>query len=271
MKYFTPALTLLLVATFIGAQFWKGCAQNQENLSSSNEDENKVEYDSNTLTPQSPIENKSNNQTDPNDPNMSSNGLIKTETDFLANYPGSWRFKRMERGRLSYITGSSSPNLGRNPASVKDFVQRISPLLEVHPQDLTEPKEFSKTDLSRVYQISQKNNGYNVYQSMLSVHIRESDNSIFMVNNQLKDISNYNKDIRYTSKQAETYIQNKYRGEISKLIFKDGPVIFATDEYPGELAWIYHLTFKQPALHTVEIVIGANSGEEIHKQSIVVH
>ena len=177
----------------------------------------------------------------------------------------------MEHGRLSYITGTSQPNLGRSPASIKDFVQRISPLLEVQPKDLTEPKEFSKTELSRVYQVSQKNNGYNVYQSSLSVHIRESDNSVFMVNNQLKDISNYNKDIRYSSKQAETYIQNKYQGEIAKLVFKDGPVIFATDEYPGELAWVYHLTFKQPALHTVEIVVGANSGEEIYKQSIVVH
>ncbi len=193
---------------------------------------------------------------------------ILSEGDFIKKYPGNWLFKRMGKGRLNYISGGNVPNLGRSPQSVRTFIEQIAPLLEVPAQEITEPQEINRTDLTRVYHANQSTDGYPVYQSMLSVHVRESDDSIFMINNQLKDVSDYNKDLRYTRQQAETYIQSHYAGEFEKVVFREGPVIFKSDSVAPELAWVFTLTYKQPKLQQVEIVIGAYSGEEIHRQNI---
>ncbi|OQW46596.1 MAG: hypothetical protein A4S09_05295 [Proteobacteria bacterium SG_bin7] len=193
---------------------------------------------------------------------------ILTEKDFLKTYPGKWLFKRVEKGQLNYITGGNIPERGRSPQSVREFVNEISPLLEVSPNEITDPKIINRTDLTRVYHSQQVTDGFSVYQSILSIHVRESDGSIFMVNNQLKDVAGYNKDLRYTQKQAETYIQSHYSGEYEKIIFRQGPVIFKSVTGAAELAWVFIMTYKQPKLHQVELVIGAYSGEEIHKQNV---
>jgi hypothetical protein len=209
-------------------------------------------------------ENKTMTQDSPRYP---ANAIL-SEKDFLKKYPGNWLFKRVEKGRLNYITGGNIPDVGRSPQSVRDFMAQISPLLEVSPKELTETQETSRTDLTRVYQSKQITDGYTVYQSMLSVHVRESDNSVFMINNQLKDVSGYNKEQRFTQKQAETYIQTHYAGEYEKIVFRDGPVIFKTDSVSPELAYVFIMTYKQPKLHQVELVIGAYSGEEIYRQNV---
>lgn len=193
---------------------------------------------------------------------------ILTEADFLKHYPGQWLFKRIEKGRLNYITGGNIPERGRSPQSVRDFVNEIAPLLEISEKEIMDPKEINRTDLTRVYHSQQVTDGFSVYQSVLSVHVRENDGSIFMVNNQLKDVSGYNKDQRYTQKQAETYIQSRYAGEYDKIIFREGPVIFKSDSVRAELAWVFVMTYKQPKLHQVELVIGAHSGEEIYRQNV---
>ncbi len=193
---------------------------------------------------------------------------IKSEFEFIKKYPGNWIFKRIEKGRLNYITGGNVPNLGRSPAAIKNFVQEIAPLLEIPATQLTDPKEINHTDLTRVYHTNQITDGYPVYQSVLSVHVRESDNSIFMVNNQLKDVAGYNKELRYNRNQAETYIQSNYAGDFEKIVFKSGPVIFKSETVAPELAWVFIMTYKQPKFEQVELVIGAYSGEEIHRQPV---
>lgn len=193
---------------------------------------------------------------------------ILSEDDFIKHYPGKWLFKRVEKGRLNYITGGRIPKRGHSPDSVRDFVTEIAPLLEVSAKDITAPKEINRTDLTRVYHSQQVTDGFPVYQSILSVHVRSSDDSIFMINNQLKDVSDYNKDLRYTQRQAETYIQSHYAGEYEKIIFRQGPVIFKSDGVTPELAWVFIMTYKQPKLQQVELVIGAYSGEEIYRQNV---
>ncbi len=193
---------------------------------------------------------------------------ILTEEDFLKHYPGKWLFKRLEKGKLNYITGGNIPARGRSPQSVREFVNEISPLLEVSAKEITNPKEINRTDLTRVYHSQQVTDGFVVYQSVLSIHVRGSDDSIFMVNNQLKDVSGYNQDLRYTQKQAETYIQSRYAGEYEKIIFRQGPVIFKSNSGNPELAWVFVMTYKQPKLQQVELVIGAHSGEEIYRQNV---
>lgn len=194
--------------------------------------------------------------------------VILSEGDFIKRYPGNWLFKRMEKGRLNYITGGNVLNLGRSPQSVRGFIDQIAPLLEVPAKEISDPREINRTELTRVYHANQIADGYPVYQSVLSVHVRESDDSIFMVNNQLKNVAEYNKDLRYNRQQAETYIQSHYAGEFEKIVFRDGPVIFKSDSVAPELAWVFTLTYKQPKLQQVEIVIGASSGEELHRQIV---
>ncbi len=66
-------------------------------------------------------------------------------------------------------------------------------------------------------------------------------------------------------------VEKKYFSEIDKIALLKGPVIFAKEKDKTELAWVFNVTFNSPQYQANEIVIGADSGLELHQQSLGVH
>ncbi len=194
---------------------------------------------------------------------------IKSETDFTRRFGEGWLFKRNDNGKLSYISGSTIPNVGRSPASLKSFTNEISALLETPIEQIQKlPIEINKTDLSRTYHIPQTVEGLTVYQGQLTYHVRQSDDAVFMISNQLKNVGPFDKRLRYNLQQATTFLQNKYGNEIRKVDSTRGPVLFASAMSASEQAWVFIVSFKTPKLHQEEIVIGAETGVELHKENL---
>ena len=196
---------------------------------------------------------------------------ISSEEAFTKAYPGNWTFKR-ENGRLNFIAGGNIPAAGNNKESVREFVVRIAPLLGV-PAAQIEPevKETSRSALSVMFLAEQRSGDFSVYQGNLSIQARNADGAIYLVNNQLRDVGIYNKSIRVSSDDAQKIIEKKYFNEIDKIALVKGPLIFAKERDNTELAWVFNVTFNSPQYQAFEVVIGADSGLELHNQNLVVH
>ncbi|MDZ4663124.1 MAG: hypothetical protein SGJ18_16055 [Pseudomonadota bacterium] len=197
--------------------------------------------------------------------------IISSEEAFLNIYPGNWTFKR-ENGHLNFIAGGNIPAAGNDKDSVKKFVTKIAPLLGV-PAEQFEPefKETSRSALSVMFLVEQRSDGFSVYQGNLSVQARNVDGAVFLINNQMRDVGPFNKSPRLSSGDAQKIIEKTYFNEIDKIALVKGPVIFARERDKTELAWVFNVTFNSPQYQAFEVVIGAQSGQELHQQSLVIH
>ncbi|MDZ4661455.1 MAG: hypothetical protein SGJ18_07515 [Pseudomonadota bacterium] len=188
--------------------------------------------------------------------------LVANEAEFRKKFQGNWVFGRSPMGRISYISGGIINADVRVKGRAASLIEALSPTLDVPAEQLEEQvlNETTKTELSRVTEFKQKVDGFEVYHSQVTLHSRETDGAVFIINNDSKKVGDYNSVPRLSAAKAQNILVSKYGSDLNKLELKRGPVIFVGNDGATELVWIFEAKFGAPKYHGMEVAVGAESG-----------
>lgn len=198
--------------------------------------------------------------------------LVQNESEFKQRFPGNWTFGRSLRGKIDYISGGNINFDVREKGQAAKLMTALSPTLGVPAEQLEEQKlnETTKTELSRVTEFKQMVDGLEVYNGQVTIHSRETDGAVFMINNDSKKVGDFNRVPRISAIKAQSVLESKY-GSVEHLELKRGPVIFVSDEGATELAWVFEVKFGAPKFHGLEAVVGAETGFVLSETPTTVH
>ena len=124
-----------------------------------------------------------------------------------------------------------------------------------------------ETGLVRSLDVRQQVDGLPVYQGHVSVMGRVDDGAAYIINNSLKKIGEFSKDIRVNHRQAETFLQSRYPGASVKVLTET--VVFA-DGAITELGWVAEVNSSRDTSEqdlSLQIVVSAQSGEILYSEN----
>ena len=131
--------------------------------------------------------------------NKSSNNkphIYDTIEDFFNyNYKGNWNFINYD-GKVSIINGGYASGVGTTDNELLKFSQIIGKYFMIPKEQLPNIMLISRTIKARHYYIPQTINGLHVYNSGIQLSVDEENNSIYQINNTLRNIKSYGR--RYT-------------------------------------------------------------------------
>ena len=183
---------------------------------------------------------------------------IQSEADFLSQFPGDWQFIRNKQGKITSIMGGEISK----PRDMNLFIEKLSPLLAQGEFSLEDTQIESDTNLIQPFATQQKAKGFQVYQGSATVLSRKSDGSIYIINNQLKDIADFNETILVSKSDVEKITQKLFPDK--KIQIQNEPVVFSRNQ-KTELAWVAKVSSQSLPYQTFEALISAETGEKLYQ------
>lgn len=198
-------------------------------------------------------------------------GLKYNEDLFKKKFGSQWKFVFNSENRIHRIVGGTYPSQSRDEKDILNFAQTLSPFLGVPSHQLNNQNiEISTSALSTGYKIDQWIDEFPVYQGNLAVFSKNNDGSIFMINNNLREISHYSQDILVSKEEAKEFLNAYFKERhLIKLNFKKGPVLFSHNDGTGELSWIFFVQLQNP-FHSMELVVSAQNKKILHQENLSV-
>jgi len=191
---------------------------------------------------------------------------------FKDSYGGSWETITSSEGRIVTVLGGAVPGVGENDDRVLKWGKQVAPLFAVTPEQITSVELASESKFARHLYLSQKVGLFKVYNGGMQVSVNKKDNSIFQVNNSLREVGDFERNIRYNKAQDWTVVQGVFREKIERSDSNSQPVIHAeSGADKSELAWVFQVKVFGEDFDVREVVIGAISGEVLENTKLLVH
>lgn len=195
---------------------------------------------------------------------------VHSAEDFKKRFPGKWQFRRRSDDTIQSITGGLIENIGENSESALKFARQISPLLATGEYKLKpEPRTVASNKKMRSFHIEQEANGYSVYQGSLQLISRSSDGAVYIVNNQLRDITAFNPEPILTISEGLRIVEAKYQE--ATITAPEVANVFALRGQTSQLAWTFKVVQKQPKFSQKDVVVSAVDGRILYVQDYAIH
>ena len=188
--------------------------------------------------------------------------LPTVEDYFNSQYPDNrWRILRNEAGQVTSIVpedgGSISPQ--QYGGQLLNWAKQIAPLFGAKSDQLNSSIINSETNFQVAYHFQQTVEGFEVFRGGLQVFTRQRDQAIFSLNNSLREIPSFEKDVKITREKAWEYLKEQFEAPIELI---DGPdanpterQIYTEDPCKNELVWIFDLRVNVPDPYTTKRVL----------------
>ncbi len=171
--------------------------------------------------------------------------------------------ERNASGRVEYISAGFEKIDARVKGEAGHLLESMSDVIDVpFTQLIEQPLNLTtKTDLSRIVEFKQSIDGIEVYHGQITIHSRETDGAVFLINNGTKKVGSFERNPKLSYEDGSEILIEKYgESNIVSINLTRGPVVFVEDSGDTELAWIFEVKLVTPKLHGLESVVGAESG-----------
>lgn len=191
--------------------------------------------------------------------NQNSYTEIMTEDDFRKTYGTEWRFSRNNQKRISRVFGGQIAGIGNDWERVYQFGQSVAGLFGVGVADLKPQRgEAGESARTEGFRINQSHDGFDVYQGNMVLFIKKDDGSLFMINNNLKPIGDYDREIKVSVAEAESYLRSELQDkDLRELAADPRPILYSSGSQ-AQLGWLFTVTLgREKFVH--EIVVSTQT------------
>lgn len=205
------------------------------------------------------------------DPNSFLN-IVSNENEFLQQYPGEWIFaKNPDASSISTITGGLIGGVADQPDGLRLLAQQIAPLLKARPEEIGDQTLGTDSTLSRIAGFDQLANGFLVYDGSVDFQIRKSDSAIFVINNQLRPVTDFDRNPRLNANEAIQRLAYSLSAKETEFKLRNKQlVVYAKANQKSELAWVIIRSRAPFDPETTEYVVSAVDATILDQRSLTI-
>ncbi len=189
-----------------------------------------------------------------------------------------WRVNKTDTGRVTAISGAliqGQSDSTEEPEGLLKFAQQIAELTGVSGAQITvSTTRLEDTPETRAHQFDQEVEGYKVFGGYMKIFTRKSDNAIYYIANETRDVGEVDLRIKYTGPEAAQIALRAYSDKKGVVVdsVSGKPVIYPDQAIKqGELAWEVIVSIAGPLFDRRHLLISARSGQILKDVSLVVH
>jgi|GEM_PF-6944832 len=186
-----------------------------------------------------------------------------------------WKVRRENESLVRAISGGVIPAKGADIQSVQSFLEELGDSLGVSTKELSPPTRRT-FDVENIYEAKQVIQGYEVDGAFVKVFSRRSDGAIYYLASEMKVVNHplLRKDLDLAA--ARNVVAPRFAGKSFEIEGSDSvqganPRIYVKDEKYSELVWVFIVKVTAPTYDRRMIYVGAQSGQVLLDESLLMH
>lgn len=210
-------------------------------------------------------------QTSPRYEELASASVLKFLEERSA--PG-WTLQYSPDGKITSILGGEIREVGKSRESALAFARELAANLGIDANQIApipESENLTHSSMSTSFHFEQKVNGYDVYGGTLSLIAKKNDGSVFLINNNLKNVGAFKTTPLIGAEEAKSRLISLLQDRQPEITQKHNEAVIWTGPTHSELAWVFAARVSHPKYDQLEILVSAETGQVLFETSRLSH